>query len=94
MADSSSERKLVQCMLSTSDNPFNPFERFDDWYIFDKEKGYNTLEYLGRIADPCDEISTRDAILTINEAVEEAVRLNLTGNRIKVEKEFIEEYPA
>ena len=29
-------------MLTTIDNPFNPFTNFDDWYAFDTSKGYNT----------------------------------------------------
>lgn len=94
MADATKERKLVQSWLSTSDNPFDPFENFNDWYNFDESKGYHTVEYLARVATPSDDISTREAILAINEAVEEALLLNLTGNRIKVEKEFVEEYPV
>ena len=30
------------CMLTTVDNPFNPFKDFDSWLMFDNEKGYNS----------------------------------------------------
>lgn len=27
------------CALTTFDNPFDPFERFSDWFLFDVGKG-------------------------------------------------------
>ena len=38
------------CMLTTFDNPFDPFEQFTSWFLFDTEKGYNSCSYLARIA--------------------------------------------
>ena len=29
---------MTCCMLSTIDNPFNPFEDYSSWLMFDKEK--------------------------------------------------------
>lgn len=29
-----------KCMLTTVDNPFDPFEQFTSWFMFDEEKGY------------------------------------------------------
>lgn len=37
------------CALTTFDNPYNPFEQFSDWFLFDVEKGYNTCAYLDRM---------------------------------------------
>jgi hypothetical protein len=42
--------KLNQSMLTTEDNPFDPFTQFDEWYAFDVEKEYYTCAYLARIA--------------------------------------------
>lgn len=36
-------------MLTTVDNPFDPFEQFTSWFLFDIEKGYNTCSLLGKI---------------------------------------------
>ena len=33
---------MTCCMLSTIDNPFNPFEDYSSWLMFDKEKGYDS----------------------------------------------------
>jgi hypothetical protein len=38
-------------MLTTVDNPYNPFDQFENWLMFDKEKGYDTCERLMRVAD-------------------------------------------
>ncbi len=37
-------------MLTTIDNPFNPFTQFQLWYNFDQQQGYNTCSYLSRIS--------------------------------------------
>ena len=47
----------MKTMLSTIDNPFNPFENFDSWFLFDVEKGYNSCAYLARITKMSDEFT-------------------------------------
>lgn len=37
-------------MLTTIDNPYDPFTQWDEWYAFDEQKGYCTCSYLGRVA--------------------------------------------
>ena len=41
----------AQCMLTTIDNPYNPFTQFSKWFMFDTEKGYNSCGYLDRIVN-------------------------------------------
>ena len=78
------ENNTKEFMLSTSDNPFNPFTQPDEWFAFDYSHGYNTLAYLARIAETTEEGFEIENRLAINEAIEDAIRFNLTGNRIKV----------
>lgn len=66
-------------MLSTTDNPFNPFTHFNEWFAFDSSKGYHSCSYLARIAKTSDEMSEADNILTINRAIDEIVQLNALG---------------
>ena len=40
----------TEYMLTTVDNPFNPFTEFDEWFAFDRQMGYNTPSFLDRIA--------------------------------------------
>lgn len=71
-------------MLSTSDNPYDPYDDFVKWYLWDVAAGYNTCAYLARICEYSGDISDSEEALSINDAIEEALMLNLTGNRIKV----------
>ena len=81
---------MDEYMLSTSDNPFNPYTHWDEWYAFDVAAGYHTSAYLARIVRTSDELSESDQSLAIKEAIDEILEYNLTGNYIKVyEKDLV-----
>lgn len=71
-------------MLTTEDNPYNPFTQFDEWNAWDISHGYNTCAYLARIAKTSPEISAAQTQRAVDDAIDEIVYLNLTGNYIKV----------
>ena len=71
-------------LVTTIDNPFNPFTQFDEWNDYDMAMGYNTLSYLARIAKTSIELSEEEQELAINNAVEDIVRLNINGLYKKV----------
>jgi hypothetical protein len=75
---------MAESLLSTSDNPWNPWTQWDQWYQWDTEHGYHTLAYLARIMKSSDEISQPDQDLAYDQAVEEILEYNLTGNYIRV----------
>ena len=58
-----------ECMLTTFDNPFDPFEQFTSWFLFDVEKGYNTCSYLARLTEVTDEMTQKEE----NEEIERAI---------------------
>ena len=76
--------KVSATMLTTADNPFDPFTQFDEWKTFDEAKGYNTCEYLARIAKTSDELSETDQNLAIQSAIDEIIRINVLGIYKKV----------
>ena len=73
-------------MLSTIDNPFNPFTNYDDWYAYDLEKGHNSCGLLARIAKISDELSDHDNEEEIENSINEIVSFDPLGIRIKVFK--------
>lgn len=42
---------MKQFMLTTIDNPFNPFEDYKSWLSYDKGKGYDSAEKVMRYVD-------------------------------------------
>lgn len=72
-------------MLTTVDNPYNPFTQFDEWMSFDERSGYFTTQYLARITFSSTELSDVDQSIAIEEAIDEAVEENVNGMYRKVE---------
>lgn len=71
-------------MLTTKDNPWNPFTNFDEWYTWDISHGYFTSAYLARIAVDSPELSPAQSQRAVNDAIDEIIKFNLTGNYVKV----------
>lgn len=82
---------MSKTFVTTTDNPYDYFTQFDDWYAFDTQKGYNTCSYLARIAKTSDELSSEEEDTAIESAVDEIVGLNLTGNYKKIVKDETKE---
>ena len=74
------------CMLTTFDNPFDPFEQFTSWFMFDVEKGYNSCAYLARIAKLTDDMSDQEISDEINRAIDEIIKYDFMNIYKKVEK--------
>ncbi|QXO14693.1 hypothetical protein SEA_BURLEY_90 [Gordonia phage Burley] len=75
---------MEEYMLSTADNPFNPFTEWEQWYAFDAREGYHTPAYLARVVRTSSELSEADQIVALNDGIDEILQYNLTGNYIKV----------
>ena len=77
-----------QFMLSTIDNPFNPFVDFDSWKNFDEDQGYNTCEYLSFNSDELSfELSDSQNQKIINQNIQDIVDNDLLGIYIRVRPE-------
>lgn len=77
-------------MLTTVDNPYDPFENFDEWYAYDVDQGYFTCAYLARIAHTSNEVENFDDDSSIEDAIDEILSMNVLGIYRKVEKNFDE----
>ena len=74
------------CMLTTFDNPFDPFEQFTQWFLFDVEKGYNTCGKLGRIVKLNDSMTQKEEDEAINKAIDEIIKYDFMNIYKKVNK--------
>ena len=71
-------------MLSTKDNPYHPFENFDEWYRYDMDKGYDSCGRLARIAQISDEMSEEEIDFEIEKAIDSFVKNDFLNIFIKV----------
>lgn len=74
----------ADCALTTIDNPFDPFKQFDEWFMFDEEKGYHSTSYLGRIARTSDQLSDEENRIEVERAIDEIIKYDFRGIYKKV----------
>jgi hypothetical protein len=74
-------------MLTTIDNPWNPYTNWDEWYAFDQAKGYDTTGFLARIATNSNDLSDADQAIAVQEAIDEIVKYNVRGIYKKITKD-------
>ena len=43
-------------LLTTIDNPYNPFKDWDSWFAYDQQKGYRTCQILDKFYKTSDTI--------------------------------------
>ena len=65
---------MARVALTTVDNPFDPFEQFVAWFLFDEEKGYHSCAYLGRIARISDQFSEEENNSEVERAIDEIIQ--------------------
>lgn len=84
--------KIKAAMLSTIDNPFNPFKDFNNWFLFDIEKGYNTCGLLARFVSNAESLSTIEEINDTEQAIDTIIINDPSNLYIKItEEEIIDE---
>lgn len=80
---------MANVMLSTIDNPYNPFTEFDEWYAFDEIKARQEdrptcCSYLARMFLESDDISDKELEEVTEAVIDDICELNLTGKFVKV----------
>ena len=78
-----------QCMLTTFDNPYDPFEQFTQWWMFDIEKGYNSCSRLARIAKLEDDMTQKEIDKETERAIDEIIAYDFTNTYKKVTKNTV-----
>ena len=71
--------------LTTIDNPFDPFTQFDEWFLFDTEKGYNSCSKLDRITNISDDMTEKEINEEIERAIDDIVKYDFLNIYKKVE---------
>jgi len=79
---------VSECALTTIDNPYDPFEQFDQWFVYDSIKGYNSCSYLARIARTSEQLTTEENEKEIERAIDEIVLYDFMNIYKKIKREI------
>ena len=80
-----------ETMLTTFDNPYDPFEEFTLWLMFDKEKGYDTCERMMRFANITEDMTQKEIDEEVERAMDKLIELDFTNTFKKVTRQVSEE---
>jgi hypothetical protein len=78
---------MTEHMLTTVDNPFDPFTQNDEWTAWDEAHGYYTNSYLARIVRFSFDLSDADQQAEEERAIDEIVNENTSGLYRKVARD-------
>ena len=78
---------VKKVFLTTVDNPYDPDTQFTSWYLYDKEKGYDSCDYLARIARTSNQLSDEENVDEIERAIDEIVHYDFLDIYKKVVKQ-------
>jgi hypothetical protein len=76
----------MKVMLTTVDNPHDPFDNFSSWYMFDVESGYNSCAYLARIAKTSEQFTDTENDEEIERAIDEIIQYDFRNIYVKVKR--------
>ena len=76
----------MKVMLTTIDNPYDPFDDFTSWYMYDVEHGYNSCSYVARIAKTSEQFTEKENNEEIERAIDEIILHDFLNIYIKVKR--------
>ncbi len=65
-----------EVFITTYDNPYDYFKQFDEWLNYDRQKGYFTLEYVGRLAKLAPDLSDEEEKNEIENVIDSIIEWN------------------
>ena len=78
---------LRRVNITTIDNPFNPFDDFNSWFMFDIEKGYYTSSKIARLTHLTDDMTEKEENEEIERAIDELIKVDPLDIYIKIVQE-------
>ena len=76
----------MKVMLTTIDNPYDPFNDFTSWYMYDVEHGYNSCSYVARIAKTSEQFTEKENNEEIERAIDEIILHDFLNIYVKVKR--------
>ena len=73
--------------ITTIDNPFDPFDDYLSWFLFDIEKGYYTSSKIGRLTKLTDDMTEKEENEEVERAIDELISVDPLDLYIKIVRE-------
>lgn len=87
MVETEENIKTRRVNITTIDNPFNPFDDYTSWFIFDIEKGYYTSSKLARLTNITDDMTEKEESEEIERAIDRLIEIDPLDIYIKIVRE-------
>ena len=65
-----------QINITTIDNPFDPFDDFTSWFMFDTEKGYYTSSKVARLTNLRDDMTEKEETEEVERAIDRLIEID------------------
>ena len=65
---------MMNVALTTSDNPYSPFDQWDRWYQYDESHGYHSCSLLARIAKDSSGLPPEENDRIVEQAIDSIVQ--------------------
>jgi len=75
---------MHSCMVTTMDNPWNPFTNFTEWYAYDEFCGYHTCALLAAFSCASSDLDQSDYEAFSDLAINDLIEFNPFGLHFKV----------
>lgn len=74
--------------ITTIDNPYNPFDDFNNWFLYDCEKGYYTCNKLARLSKDTESMTQKEEDEAVEEAIDKIIEIDPFNIYKKIFKEI------
>jgi len=64
------EPSNIESRLTTIDNPFDPFDDFASWFLYDSQKGYDSCAKVARVANIVNSMTEDEQLAALNDAID------------------------
>ena len=61
---------ITESRLTTFDNPYDPFDQFTQWLLFDNEMGYNCCGKVDRVSNVTNDMTEQEKHAEIERAID------------------------
>lgn len=76
--------------ITTTDNPYDPFDDYNHWLQFDIDKGYYTSSSLARLTHLTDDMTQKEEDDEVERAIDRLIEIDPLDLYIKVTREVKE----